>query len=144
MDHRAIYERLENIHSLSDELLRKQYEAQIPSNLAPPATFWSSYNEKQVNYGLQSPLLLWIVSFSKLVPREFQLRAIISTMSDQDSLIDVGTGNGKTLCMIILCLLSPKTISVVISPLKQLQLEAVQVLESERYHVKTMTIRRHS
>ena len=59
-------------------------------------------------------------------------------MSGQDSLTDVGTGNGKTLCMIIPCLLSPKTISVVISPLKRLQ--AVQVLEFERYHVKTMAI----
>ena len=109
-----------------------------PACLAPPATFWSGYNEKQVKYGLQSCLMLWISSFSRLVPREFQLRAIISTMSGQDSLTDVGTGNGKTLCMIIPCILSPKTISVVISPLKRLQ--AVQVLEFERYHVKTMAI----
>jgi superfamily II DNA/RNA helicase len=141
MDHTAvdpIYEQLENILSLSDELLRKEYDAQIPSNLDPPSTFWSGYNEEQIKYGLKSCLLLWIASLSRLVPREFQLRAIISTMSGQDSLIDVGTGNGKTLCMIIPCLLSPKTISVVISPLKRLQ--AVQVLEFERYHVKTLAI----
>jgi ATP-dependent helicase YprA (DUF1998 family) len=131
-----ICEQLENICSLSDELLRKEYVAQIPSNLAPPAAFWSNYNEKQIKYGLQSCLLLWIAS--SLVSREFQPRAIISTMSGQDSLIDVGTGNGKTLCMILPCLLSPKTISVVISPLKRLQ--AVQVLNFERYHVKTVAI----
>ena len=92
MDHRVdpIHEWLENICSLSDELLRKEYEAQIPSELAPPSTFWSGYNEKQVKYGLQSCLLLWIASFSKLVSREFQLHAIILTMSHQDSLLDVG------------------------------------------------------
>ena len=59
-------------------------------------------------------------------------------MSGQDSLVDVGTGNDKTLCMIIPCLLSPKTISIIISPLKRLQ--AVQVLEFERYHFKTVAI----
>ena len=143
MDHRVnpIHEQIEDICNLSDELLQKEYEeyeTQIPKNLAPPATFWSGYNEKQIKYGLQSCLLLWIASFSKLVPRECQLRAIISTMSGQDSLIDVGTGNGKTLCMILPCLLSPKTISIVISPLKRLQ--AVQVLEFERYHVNTVAI----
>ena len=60
------------------------------------------------------------MSFSRLVLWEFQLQAIISTMSGQGSLIDVGTGNGKTLCMIIPCLLSIKTISIIISPLKRL------------------------
>ena len=70
--------------------------------------------------------------------KKFQLRAIISTMSGQDSLVDVGTGNGKTLCMIIPCLLSQKTISIIISLLKRLQ--AVQGLEFERYHVKTVAI----
>ena len=46
----------ENIHTFSDEQLRKEYEAQIPAYLAPPATFWSGYNEKQVKYGLQAVL----------------------------------------------------------------------------------------
>lgn len=63
---------------------------------------------------------------------------MIATMSGQDSLIDVGTGQGKTLCMIIPCLLSPETISVIISPLKRLQ--AVQVLEFERYQIKAVAI----
>ena len=38
-------------------------------------------------------LLLWIVSFSRLVSREIQFRAIISTVSSRGSLIDVGTGS---------------------------------------------------
>ena len=54
-------------------------------------------------------------------------------------MVDVGTGYGKTLCMIIPCLLdSPSSISIVISPLKRLQ--AVQVLEFEGYGITTVTV----
>jgi len=59
-------------------------------------------------------------------------------MSGKDSLIDVGTGYGKTLCMIIPCLLDPQSLAVIFSPLKRLQ--AVQVLEFERYGIKTLAI----
>ena len=60
-------------------------------------------------------------------------------MSRQDCLVDVGTGYGKTLCMILPSLLdSPRTISIVISPLKRLQ--AVQVHEFERYGISTVAI----
>lgn len=140
MDSQAefIIDALENIRNLSSELVQNAYATQIPQDLAPLADFWSSYDEKQVTIGLRSCLLLWTASGSCLVPREFQLRAIIATMSGQDSLIDVGTGQGKTLCMIIPCLLSPETISVIISPLKRLQ--AVQVLEFERYQIKAVAI----
>ena len=123
--------------SLSDEPLQKEYEAQIgkfPQTLLLQLHFGLAMMKNK--YCLQNCLLLWIVSFSRLVPWGFQLRVIISTMSGQDSLVDVGTGNDKTLCMIIPCLLSPKTISIIISPLKRLQ--AVQVLEFERYHFKTV------
>ena len=62
-----------------------------------------------------------------------------SLLSGQDTLVDVGTGYGKTLCMIIPCLLdSPGLISVVISPLKRLQ--AIQVLEFEHYGINTLAI----
>ena len=59
-------------------------------------------------------------------------------MSGRDSLIDVGTGYGKTLCMIIPCLLDPENLSVIFSPLKRLQ--AVQVLEFEHYGIKSLAI----
>jgi superfamily II DNA helicase RecQ len=77
--------------------------------------------------------LLRAASGEKLVPTEFQVRATIAVVSGQDALIDVGTGYGKT------CLLdAPGTISIVISPLKRLQ--AVQVLEFERYGIPTTAI----
>ena len=59
-------------------------------------------------------------------------------MSGRDSLIDVGTGYGKTLCMIIFCLLNPESLFVIFSPLERLQ--AVQVLEFECYGIKTLVI----
>jgi superfamily II DNA helicase RecQ len=79
-----------------------------------------------------------LASGEKIVPNEFQLRATIAMMSGQDSLIDAGTNYGKTLCIILPCLLDPGSISIVVSPLKCLQ--AVHVLEFERYGVKTVSI----
>ncbi|KAF8891502.1 hypothetical protein CPB84DRAFT_1625725, partial [Gymnopilus junonius] len=90
----------------------------LPAELAPAQEFWSVFDEKQLHVGIRSCLLLWTISGSCMIPREFQLCAIIVTMSGQDSLIDVGTGKGKTLCMILPCLLSPRTISVIFYPLK--------------------------
>ena len=78
------------------------------------------------------------MTYPKLVPWEFQLEATIAIMSGRDSLIDVSTGYGKTLCMIIPCLLNPESLAVILSPLKQLQ--AVQVLEFEHYGIKTLAI----
>jgi superfamily II DNA helicase RecQ len=59
-------------------------------------------------------------------------------MSGLDSLIDVGTGAGKTLCMVLPCMISPETMAIVVSPLKRLQ--AVQVLAFSRYHIKAIAI----
>ena len=111
----------------------------IPSELAPPTSFWNSYTDKKLAIGLCSCLALWAASGEKMVPLEFQLTATIALMSGQDSLVDVGMGYGKTLCMIIPCLLdSPGTISIVVSPLKRLQV--VQVLKFERYGITTVAI----
>ena len=110
----------------------------IPADHTPPATFWAPYNDDEINIGLRACLLVWTVTDTKLVPREFQLEATISIMSGRDSLIDVGTGYRKTLCMIIPCLLDPESLAVIFSPLKWLQV--VQVLEFEHYGIKALAI----
>jgi ATP-dependent helicase YprA (DUF1998 family) len=123
---------LEKTRSLSLDMLKLAYQESIPSELALPTSFWKSYGDEKLAIGLRACLAIWATSGKKIVPNEFQLTATISLMSGQDTLVDVGTGYGKTLCMIIPCLLdSPGIISIVISPLKRLQ--AVQVLEFERY-----------
>ena len=129
---------LQEIRDLPASLLRITFDLIIPTDRAPPASFWVPYNDDERNIGLRACLLVWTVTYSKLVPREFQLEATIAIISGRDSLIDVGTGYGKTLCMIIPCLLDPEGLSVIFSPLKRLQ--AVQVLEFERYGIKTLAI----
>jgi len=70
---------------------------------------------------------------------DFQLRAVIAVMFGQDALIDVGTGYGKTLCMIISCLLDALgIISIIILPLKHLQ--TVQIIDFEHYRIWTVAI----
>ena len=121
------------------DMLKLIYRESIPSELALPPSFWMSYDDEKLAIRLRTCLVIWARSGKRIVPNEFQLTATISLMSGQDTLVDVGTGYGKTLCMIIPCLLdSPGTISIVISPLKRLQ--AIQVLEFERYGIKTVAI----
>jgi replicative superfamily II helicase len=120
-------------------MLKISYDLSIPIELAPPTSFWKSYTDEKLAIGLRACLTMWVASKKKIVPKEFQLTTTIALMSGQDTLVDVGTGYGKTLCMILPCLLdSPGTVSIVISPLKRLQV--VQVLEFERYGIKTVAI----
>jgi hypothetical protein len=54
---------------------------------------WTLLNEilstNAVSYCLQSRT-------AKKIPREFQLKAVLALLSGQDTLIDAGTGSGKT------------------------------------------------
>ncbi|KAF8811263.1 P-loop containing nucleoside triphosphate hydrolase protein [Phlegmacium glaucopus] len=100
--------------------------------------FWEEFSEKERAIGYRACLLLWVLSKSMKVPREFQIRGTIATLSNRDSLLDVGTNAGKTLCIVLPCLVSPDTLAVVFSPLKHLQ--AVQVLTFEEYGVKAIAI----
>ena len=69
-----------------------------------------------------------MVTNGKKIPREFQLEAVLALLSGRDSLIDAGTGSGKTLCMVLPALLDPKAVSLVVSPLKRLQILQVKCL----------------
>ena len=114
-----LHSALEKTRSLSLDVLKLTYQESIPSELALPSSFWKCYGDEKLAIGLRACLAIWIASGKRIVPNEFQLTATISLMSGQDTLVDVGTGYGKTLCMIIPCLLdSPGSISIIISPLK--------------------------
>ena len=129
---------LQEIRDLPVALLQPAFNVLIPADHGPTAAFWAPYNNEERNIGIRACLLVWTVTNFKLVPREFQLEATIAIMTGKDSLVDVGTGYGKTLCMIIPCLLDPENLSVIFSPLKRLQ--AVQVIEFEKYGIKTLAI----
>ena len=129
---------LQEIRDLPVALLKPAFDVLIPADHAPTAAFWAQYNDEERSIGMQACLLIWTVTDFKLVPREFQLEATIAIMTGKDSLVDVGTGYGKTLCIIIPCLLDPENLSMIFSPLKRLQ--AVQVIEFEKYGIKTLAI----
>jgi ATP-dependent helicase YprA (DUF1998 family) len=59
-----------------------------------------------------------MVTNGKKIPWEFQLEAVLALLFGKDTLIDAGTGSGKSLCMIPPALLDPTAVSLVISPLK--------------------------
>ena len=101
-------------------------------------SFWSSYNDPERSIGKRCCLLLGLVTEFKMFPREYQLQVTIATIGNRDSLVDVGTGYGKTLCMILPALYAPESISVVISPLKRLQV--VQVAAFEKYGLRAIAI----
>ncbi|KAH9053636.1 hypothetical protein EDB87DRAFT_1825582 [Lactarius vividus] len=107
----------------SREMLYWVYNMLIPEECQLPVSVWLQYDEEQQTIDL---------------PREFQLTATIATISGQDSCIDVSTGAGKTLCMILPCLLTPEHMAIIASPLKWLQ--AVQVLTFSQYQIKAIAI----
>ncbi|KAF8991015.1 hypothetical protein BDQ17DRAFT_1255294, partial [Cyathus striatus] len=93
-------------------------EQVIPSEQRVSESFWTSYNNNNILLGLKACLVIYIVSDGRIVPKEFQLKATLALLAGNDSLVDVGTGYGKTLCLILPPLLFPDEISLIISPLK--------------------------
>ncbi|KAG1719435.1 uncharacterized protein EDB91DRAFT_1032446, partial [Suillus paluster] len=69
---------------------------------------------------LRACLIIYVLTATVMVPRQFQLKAMLTTLNGRDSIITAGTGSGKTLCIIIPILLRPGTVTMTISPLKQL------------------------
>ncbi|KAF6745329.1 II DNA helicase [Ephemerocybe angulata] len=103
------------------------YKTIIPSDKAVPSSFWDAYTQPQQLIGLKACLAIYVTSGRRIFPREFQLKATMGLCTGMNVLIDVGTGYGKTFCMILPALLHPRWITIVISPLKKLQ--EMQVLE---------------
>ncbi|KAJ7831548.1 hypothetical protein B0H14DRAFT_2365107, partial [Mycena olivaceomarginata] len=71
----------------------------------------------------------------RLVPRQYQLEATNAMEDGLEVLVDSGTCSGKTLCQIIHNLLHLNTTSMMISPLKRLQI--LQADEFERWGIRT-------
>ncbi|RXW23982.1 hypothetical protein EST38_g1897 [Candolleomyces aberdarensis] len=121
------------------ENARRLYDALIPAEKAVKTEFWKEYSEDEELYGKKASLALYVASGSRrIVPREFQLKAVIALCTGKDALVDVGTGYGKTFCMVLPALLSPGSISLVVSPLKKLQ--EMQVIEFQAYGILALAI----
>jgi superfamily II DNA helicase RecQ len=70
--------------------------------------------------------MIFMLSDGKMVPRQPQLVGALATLAGRDSKVILGTRSGKTLIMVLPHLLQPDRISIVVSPLKCLQVTQVR------------------
>jgi ATP-dependent helicase YprA (DUF1998 family) len=102
---------LQGLHSFARSLIQERL----------PNEYIETLGDKDRTDALRACLLVYVLTATTIVPRQFQLEAILATLNGRDIVITAGTGSGKTLCLIIPILLRPDTISMTISPLKRLQ-----------------------
>jgi hypothetical protein len=93
----------------------------IPRDRLPSDAFWNSLDRSQHADALRACLLVYTSSLGNIIPRDFQLQAVIASLSGRDGLVTAATGSGKTLIMIMLLMLRPSDTSILIVPLKRLQ-----------------------
>ncbi|RXW18371.1 hypothetical protein EST38_g7483 [Candolleomyces aberdarensis] len=113
----------------------------IPAELCP-LEYLSSLSAAENNFCLRVILLVWIASNFTQIPKAAQLTASLAFLYKKDSLLQAGTGFGKTLLIVIALLLeNPEDNSIVItiSPLKRLQQTQSKAFE-QRYGIQTMVI----
>ena len=87
---------------------------------------------------LRACLLVLSVTDTRIIPRQFQLEAGLAAYRDKNTIINAGTGSGKTLSMAIPLLMDPRAVAIIISPLKRLQTS--QAEELKRYLIKPLVI----
>ncbi|KAJ7122649.1 hypothetical protein C8R43DRAFT_899682 [Mycena crocata] len=94
----------------------------IPPQLPLPDAYIATLNDKSQTIAFLSTLLVYFYSQGRMIPRQYQLESTDAFSKGLDSLVDSGTGSGKTLCQILPNLLWPTTTSMTVSPLKRLQI----------------------
>jgi hypothetical protein len=119
-----------NIRTLPLERLESLFQTAIPPSSRPSNTFFCELSTTHRTIAYRMCLLTWAASEhmqTQICPREWQIRAATASLESRSSIVNVGTGQGKTLCGILAQFLDPGSISVIISPLKRLM--AMQVKE---------------
>jgi ATP-dependent helicase YprA (DUF1998 family) len=111
---------LDKIRRLSSDELLSKFQG-ICSSKRPGTDFMTKLDASGQDIVHRSCLLLSAITGGTKIPREFQLEATLALLTGRDCLIHAATGSGKTLCMVLPALLDPKAVSLVISPLKRLQ-----------------------
>ena len=97
----------------------------IPQHRLPSKDFIRALNVKQKTDVLHGCLLVYFLSNGKAVLHDFQLQTCLGPLAGRDTVLCLGTGSGKTLVLILLLLLRPNDISLLVVPLKWLQLVQV-------------------
>ncbi|KAF8055298.1 P-loop containing nucleoside triphosphate hydrolase protein [Lyophyllum atratum] len=134
-------ERLNIIRLLPDHEIRALVASQIPQAKFPSA-YVEQLDEKDRSTVYRACLLTWTVTGREQVPRELQLRSFLATHHGRDSLVDAGTGSGKTLVIVLSLLLDDPQdhhLSITISPLKRLQISQENDFNTQ-YLIPTIAI----
>jgi hypothetical protein len=95
-----------------------------------PVQYLDGLDDSDKTTASRACLLVYAVTSGTQVPRELQLRACLATYHGHDSLIDAGTGSGKTMPIALNLLLDDprdEKLSLTISPLKRLQVTQVRL-----------------
>ena len=116
----SLVDELKNIRNLSGDQLLSKFEG-ICSSKRPGLGFMTKLDASACDSVYKCCLLLSTITNGNKIPREFQLEATLALLAGKDSLIHAATGSGKTLCMVLPALLDPTAVSLVVSPLKRLQ-----------------------
>ena len=64
-----------------------------------PTDYIQTLNNNDRTDALRACLIIYVLTATVMVPRQFQLEAMLATLNDRDSIITAGTGSGKTLCI---------------------------------------------
>ncbi|KAI0315752.1 P-loop containing nucleoside triphosphate hydrolase protein [Amylostereum chailletii] len=134
--------RLQQAYNLPDSQIEHSAEGLLSTQLDPLREFLASLPPWDSVGALRACILLFIVTDGEMDPRQMQLEAVIPLAAGHNSLVDVGTGSRKTLCMVLAVLLDLGGVSLVISPLKWLQIN--QVREFQRYAIRVMNTGHYS
>src|ERR1700683_2103587 len=73
----------------------------IPLEMMPSATFINALSAHEKTEALKACLIIFILSRSSKVPRQFQLIASLATLAGRDSMVTSATRSSKTLCILI-------------------------------------------
>ena len=123
----TVEEKLEYLHTTPGNKILRLLHTVIDSPWLPLLYLAELCNEDWI-MAARASLLAWVVTNETQVPRELQLRACLATYHGHDSLINAGTGSGKTLSIALNLLLddpSENGISLTFSLLKRLQVTQV-------------------
>ncbi|KAF8054015.1 P-loop containing nucleoside triphosphate hydrolase protein [Lyophyllum atratum] len=137
----TLAEHLNIIRSLPDHEIRALVASQIPQAKFPSA-YVEQLEDNDRSTAYRVCLLTWTVTGHEQVPRELQLRAFLAMHHGRDSLVDAGTGSGKTLVIVLSLLLdNPQDhhLSITISPLKRLQISQANDFNTQ-YLIPTLAI----
>jgi superfamily II DNA helicase RecQ len=125
------------IHALSDTDSTDSVISQLDTNILPSSAFLDTLSPHDASKAKQACLIAWALT-RRIILKEWQLGGTLDILAGRDTILNAGTGSGKTMLIILPALLRPGSISITISPLKRLM--ASQAAELGRYGLRAAIV----